>query len=289
MSESTFGSKVVGEEAAAKAIAASKGGGDVFGKRVVDAIQEPSADYLAKKNSEFGARVANNVRASDHKGSTANGGMPSIEELENILEENPTTFDSLYEGELARAEGPRKAALEIFAVVENGIKGAGRPSVLNEINHLLGKDKVTAAQRADRFRAISTQVREQEERTVENQQLADADRIKSLREREENLAFLKKSTRASTKEQLGEGSPDTETQIRSIAKRDKLDLPESAVKEPKPDASVDTSKESGRGPHADLAEKDVKPESSSKAPRKSQKRRKSRRKTAKSKAAAKKE
>lgn len=278
MSESTFGSRVVGEEAAAKAIAASKGGGEIFGKRVIDAIGEATADSAAKRNSEFGARVANTVKATDHKGSTANGGMPSVEELENILEENPTTFDSLYEGELARTEGPRKAALEIFAVVENGIKGAGRPSVLNEINHLLGRDRVTAAQRADRFRAIATQTNEQQERADENVLLADAPRLQSLREREENLAFLKKSDRASTKSQLT-SSPDTEAQVRAIAQRDKLDTGDTPAKE------SGKSSESARGAHADLAEGAVKPESSSRAPRTSQKRRKSRRKTAKKSAA----
>lgn len=278
MSESTFGSRVVGEEAAAKAIAASKGGGEIFGKRVIDAIGEATADSAAKRNSEFGARVANTVKATDHKGSTANGGMPSVEELENILEENPTTFDSLYEGELARTEGPRKAALEIFAVVENGIKGAGRPSVLNEINHLLGRDRVTAAQRADRFRAIATQTNEQQERADENVLLADAPRLQSLREREENLAFLKKSDRASTKSQLT-SSPDTEAQVRAIAQRDKLDTGDTPAKE------SGKSSELARGAHADLAEGAVKPESSSRAPRTSQKRRKSRRKTAKKSAA----
>lgn len=281
MSESTFGSKVVGEEAAAKAIAASKGGGDVFGKRVIDAIPEASADAAAKRNSEFGARVANDVRPADHKGQKGDGGLPSVKELENILEENPTNFDSLYEGELARSDGPRKAALEIFAVVENGIKGAGRPSVLNEINRLLGKDSVTAAQRADRFRAVATQVNEQEERNRENALLGDAPRLQSLREREENLAFLKKSDRASTKSQVA-SSPDTDAQLRSIADRDRLDIGAG------PSKTAGSVEGGGRGAHADLAEGDTKPETSSQAPRKSQKRSKRKTAAARRKSAAKK-
>jgi hypothetical protein len=264
MSESTFGSKVVGEEAAAKAAAAAKGGGEVFGKRVTGAIAEPSADYLAKKNSEFGARVIGNARAQDHKGSSGDGGSPSVKDLENILEENPTTFDSLYEAELARSEGPRKAALEIFVVVENGIKGAGRPQVLNEINHLLGKDSVTAAQRADHLRATATQIEEQQQRMDDNVKLQDADRIQSLRDREDNLEVLRKSGNRSTKSQLGAASPDTDAQVRSIADRDGLDVGG-------PAADAGKQEGGGRGAHSDLAEGDVKPESSQTTKRSSQK------------------
>lgn len=260
-----FGSRVVGEEAAARAIEQAKGGGEVFGKRVRDDIPEPSTLDLAKKNSEFGARVIGGASEQNQKGQH---GSVSVEDIDNILEENPTFFDNLYEGELARADGPRKAALEIFAVRENGIKGEGRPSVLAEINRLLGKNAATNKVRADNFRAHSQLIEDQRVRGEENAQLQDADRVKALREREDNLDVLKKSSRKGTQSQIV--SADTETQLRQIGEQKGLDV--DGTKAAKDAGKQDPS--GTRGSHADFGDNEVKPESSSKAPRPSQKRRK---------------
>lgn len=221
---STFGARVIGDEAAAKALAEQKGGGNVFGKRVVTAIPEPNTEAVAKKNSQFGPLV---VKGSTNQDNHGKPGSVSVSEIERILGENPTFFDSLYEGELARPEGPRTDALEVFLNVEYGIKGAGRQSIIQEIKAMLGHGAITAKQLANDFTAQSKALDERLERQEENERLGDAARIHSLRQREDDLNALKGSTRKGTASQLEEESADTDRQKKAIAERDGLDIGDS--------------------------------------------------------------
>jgi hypothetical protein len=274
MSKSTFGERVIGHEAAAAALAAQKGGAEVFGKRVVNAIPEPTSFELAKRSSQFGAAVIDGAHESDTKGKP---GSVSVEDLENILDENPTFFDSLYEAELARKEGPRTAALEVFLNVEYGIKGAGRQSIIAEINGMLGKTGITAKQAANELTARGKELRERQTRMDENASLQDAERVRVLRERDDNLAHLKGSKNKSTTEQLAAGTADTEAQRRHIAEASGLDIGQDPTKRGEPVlpagvAAVTQGGGAGRGAHTDLKSTDTKPETQSQTERTSEKR-----------------
>lgn len=238
-----FGKRVAGAEAHAAAVAKNKAGAEVFGKRVRGAIAVANPENSAKANSEFGFRTTTNAKMTDQKGKA---GTVSVDDLENILTENPTFFDSLYEQELALPQGPRKDALEIFAVVEMGIKGAGRRAVLDEINALLGKTEAVIEARSATLNDKIEKYGEQKERMEENKLLQDAPRVKALAERDENLSKVEKSSRASTRAQAAHDPSQSNT-------------------------SSGTS--SGETPkaHTDKAEDDVKPETQSRAPRSSQK------------------
>src|SRR3982751_3523900 len=86
---------------------------------------------VRSRATAHGPLVVAGAQQTDTKGNPAEG--VSIDELRNMLAENPTTLDSLYESELARDSGPRDEALHIIREVERGIKGAGRREVLDEI------------------------------------------------------------------------------------------------------------------------------------------------------------
>ena len=204
-SKSTFGERVIGQEAAAAALAAQKGGSEVFGTRVVG-VPEPTTQALARKNSQFGPAVLEGAHETDTKG---NPGSISVEELEKVLTANPTFFDSLYEGELGRKEGARTAALEVFLLSEYGIHGQGRSSVIDEINGMLGKTAISAKQLAKDHTARVNEIAAREERQRENALVADAERVRILRQRDENLAFLEEKGSASAKRELA-GPPKEE-------------------------------------------------------------------------------
>lgn len=232
--KNTFGRKVIGDDAFDKALREEKGGGSTFGVRVRDAIPDNSGTLnAAKRNSEMGIKVVNTITPGDIRGEDGDGdGSLTIEDLQNVLAENPTFFDSLYEHELAREDGPRDDALRIFQEVERGIKGAGRAGVLDEINQLLGITRVTAGQRADLQQAHLEQLDRQLRRQEENATLVDADRIQALRERAENLDAIKASDSEGSKEQLI--SADVDHQIAQIGKQKGLDLPGTSTGEPTP-------------------------------------------------------
>jgi hypothetical protein len=217
-----FGSRVSGDEAYDKAVREEKGGGNVFGSRVVDSIKGDGPMAVAKRATEHGPRVVIDATQTDASGAE---GEVAIDDLRNMLAENPTTLDSLYEHELARADGPRPDALGIFREVERGIKGAGRAEILNEIAELLGERRVTAGQRADLNRALREQDERMQERTAENALLDDAPRLKALREREDNLKEVQKATHEGTLSQL---PLDTRAQAEQIAKEEGLDVPGSS-------------------------------------------------------------
>jgi hypothetical protein len=164
-----FGSRVIGKDAYDKAVRQQKGGAAVFGVRVRGSIPETGPTNTAKRTTEHGARVVMGATGSDEKGNAAEG--VSIDSLKNILAENPTFFDSLFENELARSDGPRKDALKIFQQVETGIKGAGRRDVLDDIAALLGEKPVWggAVAEANLNKARTTQIGRQIARQERNQ------------------------------------------------------------------------------------------------------------------------
>jgi hypothetical protein len=227
-----FGRKVVGDEAFDRAIREEKGGGSVFGTRVRDAIPDNNTMNSAKRATEMGVRVVNEVTPQDHRGETKDGGSISIEDLRNILAENPTFFDSLYEGELAREDGPRDDALRIFQEIERGIKGAGRESVLSEIRALLGETAITAGQKADLAQAHREQMLRQLKRQDENNQLIDADRVQALRDRAEALDAIKASDSEGSKDQII--SADVDNQTAHIGRELGLDIPGTGTGKPTP-------------------------------------------------------
>lgn len=184
-----FGSKVTGHEEYDKAVRTEVGGGNVFGTRVRGAIPETGPTNIAKRNSEFGVGVLDGAHGSDTEGNHTD--TVSIEQLRNLLTENPTFFDSLYEAELARNDGARPDALAIFYEVERGIKGQMRPDVMSEIRALMGQKGIDSAALADQAKVRVQAQAEMAQRNEENKLLADAGRVKDLRERAENISIVK--------------------------------------------------------------------------------------------------
>lgn len=216
-----FGSKVVGHEAFDKAVRTEQGGGNVFGTRVRSAIPENGPTNTAKRASEFGVNVTMGATGTNTKGEESDS--VSIDELRNILTENPTFFDSLYEAELAREDGPRDDALQIFYEVERGIKGQMRADVMQEIRNLLGQGAIDADARANEAAVRVTQQREMQQRTEENRLLADADRVKGLAERADNVKAVKQAQKdGDVGVQVG---LTTEEQESRIAAREGVTLP----------------------------------------------------------------
>lgn len=184
-----FGPNVQGHENYDKAVRSEQGGGNVFGTRVRSAIPDSGPTNAAKRVSEFGVAVTQHAKGTDAQGNETD--TVSIDDLRNILTENPTFFDSLYEAELAREDGPRPDALQIFYEVERGIKGQMRADVMQEIRGLLGQKAIDADARANQA-AVQAQVQADiATRTEENKLLADADRVKALKDRAENVKAVK--------------------------------------------------------------------------------------------------
>lgn len=208
-----FGSRVTDSEAYDKAVREEKGGASTFGVRVTGAIKGDGPVATAKRATEHGPLVVAGAQQSNTKGEPADA--VSIDELRNILAENPTTLDSLYEAELGREGGPRPEALHIIREVERGIKGAGRREILDEIAELLGETAASAAHRADLNAGFLKQREQMAKREQENVALRDAGRLKSIRERNENLKAVED---ASGRE--GDAAPlpsDTRTQAERAA------------------------------------------------------------------------
>jgi len=219
----TFGKRVVGEEAHAEAVKKAAGGAEVFGKRVLGSIPEANSELVAKRNSEFGPRTTAFAKGSDTEGKDS---VISVEEIENVLTENPTFFDSLYENELALPSGPRKAALQVFALVEQGIKGAGRKHVLDEISALLGNTHITNQLKGAHVEAQQEQLRQQEQRNEENKLLRDAPRARALRQRNEDIQEVRSAARRSKEgEDDGLVSSDTQHQIDKLVGEKKIPEP----------------------------------------------------------------
>lgn len=210
-----FGSRVTGDAAYDAAVRNERGGAHVFGARVVDAIKGDGPIAMAKRATEHGPLVVNGAQQTDTKGNPAES--VSIDELRNMLAENPTTLDSLYENELARESGPRPEALHIIREVERGIKGAGRREILDEIAALLGETAQSAGAKADLNKGFLKAAEDRAKREEENKLLTDADRIKALKERDENLSIVKESQNAGTQSQVPSAAPDTLAQAREAA------------------------------------------------------------------------
>lgn len=261
----TFGKRVVGEEAHAEAVKKAAGGAEVFGKRVLGSIPEPNVELIAKRNSEFGPRTTAFAKGSDTEGKDS---VISVEEIENVLTENPTFFDSLYENELALPSGPRKAALQIFALVEQGIKGAGRKHVLDEISALLGNTHITNQLKGAHVEAQQEQLRAQEQRNEENKLLRDAPRVKALKERNENVEAVRAAAkRSESGKDDGLVSSDTQHQIDKIVGEKKIAEPtEEETRRALPDGVAAPAQGEGLSPDRKKVEK-VQPESQARTKR----------------------
>lgn len=205
----SFGERVVGKAAHEEAVAKSQTGAAAFGPRVIDGIP-------GSANSSFGVRVTAD-EPTKGRASTKGTTEISIDELERVLDENPTFFDSLYRGELERPGGPRKAALEVFDLVEMGPKGAGRAQIHDTIGQLLGRTDATIKEHEKAREAAKVQIEEQEARAAENILLQDAPRLAALRQREDDLAAVRAGGSKSGKSQLV--SDNTDSQIRAISER----------------------------------------------------------------------
>lgn len=137
---STFGKRVIGEEAAKEAAEKAQDAAIVFGRRVfARQADRPTTRESAQQASVFGDRMRQG----------AVRGAVSVEELEDLLRKNPSFFDSLYDLELGRPEGPRTAALRVFLGIELGDGGQQRPEVIQELTDLLaavgnGSDRSTS-------------------------------------------------------------------------------------------------------------------------------------------------
>jgi hypothetical protein len=222
-----FGAKVTGDRAYLDAVKNEAGGGEVFGTRVRDAIPDTPA-HREKRASEFGPRTLMNEDGS--VGSNAPQ-EPSIDDIRNILAENPTYLDSLYELELARADGARPEALRIFQQVESGIKGQGRQDILDEIQGLLTSKVGQGERTAGMMEATAEQTRRMLARSEENAALRDAPRLKALKDRKEALDAVQ-----AAKEQQQESAPalTANGQVAEIARERGLDIGTTGSRSPSP-------------------------------------------------------
>ena len=218
-----FGARIIGHEAHEQAVREQEGGAHVFGTRVRNAIKGEGPVSQAKRASEFGPRTTEFAHGSDTEGNPSDG--LSVEQLRDLLAENPTFFDSLYEVELARSGGARPDALGIFYEVERGIKGQGRQEVMSEIKGLMGQKEVDGRAEGNLVKATAQAMKEQAKREAENLELDDLPRLKALAEREQNLKIVRDS------DQVKAVGLTQEQQVARIAKDQHLTLPgdESAV------------------------------------------------------------
>lgn len=106
-----FGSRVVGKEAAAKALAAKKGKAG-FGPRVIGAREsnkqpvDPTTPPVAAK-----PQAVKTVPETVPPSVPATSESLSIEQVQAIVSENPAFIETVFVQELERPEGPRREAL----------------------------------------------------------------------------------------------------------------------------------------------------------------------------------
>lgn len=214
-----FGPRVQGSKNYEKEAAAMERGESHFGTRVTGArpgIDDP--DSRARSASEFGPLVTNEAERED----------VSVEELEDILAENPTHFRQLYENELSRPGGPRKAALEVFDLVEMGPKGEGRQHIHREIQTLLGGIDPAGPRALAEADAIRDRAEENEKLNEENKLLQDAPRLKALKEREDNLKAVRGNPQAQS---ASEGQqPKAKSRSKAKSARKSATKPKSGAK-----------------------------------------------------------
>lgn len=205
-----FGARIIGHEAHEKAVREQVGGAHVFGSRVRGAITGEGPVAQQKRASEFGVRTTEFAHGSDATGAPADG--VSVEELRKLLGENATMFDSLYELELAREDGARPDALEIFRSFER--RGQSRAEVIDEINVLLGQKGVEAEAEAASVAARVQAGKEQAVREAENKELADAPRLAALVERQKNLDLVR-GAQSQAPAKAGDDAPDFDSMTKA--------------------------------------------------------------------------
>lgn len=139
----TYGSRVVGEEAAAAALVMAKKKGREYGPKVLGSSVDQSEEGKQKR-AELPARgqrsklppESDNLDALVAKYAT-NDGYLSIKDVQTVLAEMPEAFDRLVGWELGRDDGPRIGALSHFIELETARTGGVRPTILKNLETAL--------------------------------------------------------------------------------------------------------------------------------------------------------
>lgn len=128
-----FGPDIVGPEEFARQVEQEKGGGNTFGPLVTGKGAAPEPMRFSRPDTPHVRQASANTHGKDVVGDGAQA--VATVELEQLLAENPSHFDGLYEAEMARASGPRVEALELFQAHE--LRTLARPTILAEIDTVL--------------------------------------------------------------------------------------------------------------------------------------------------------
>lgn len=134
-----FGKRIIGDAAAAAAAAHDNLGGHAFGPRVrgtshaTDPAATPPVPSPATPDMPRTTAVARSLHP------LAMGGI-AVADLADVLDHNPAFFNMVYDAELARPDGPRTAALQVFLRVETSQPDGGRPDVVEDLRLMLGLD-----------------------------------------------------------------------------------------------------------------------------------------------------
>ena len=136
---SNFGSRVIGKAAIADQVAQRKNPGNKFGTRVLQSRRADRLDQEAAAKAEE-AKAAPVVveKAAEPEVEVVKAEAPitaNLDELEGALKQNPAFYETLYQAEKDRADGPRKGALRLF--LQHEMAGESREDRLGEIQELL--------------------------------------------------------------------------------------------------------------------------------------------------------
>ena len=140
---SNFGKRVIGKRAEQQQAALRKNPGNKFGTRVVSRRaqrleQEAAAEAEVKASSPQIIDVGDAVKSTEPVVPVVKAEAPitaNLDELEGALKQNPAFYETLYQSELERAEGPRKGALRLFLAHE--MAGESREDRLGQIQGFL--------------------------------------------------------------------------------------------------------------------------------------------------------
>jgi len=133
---SNFGTRVIGKQAEERQAALRKNPGNKFGSRVISRravrLEEEAVAVAAEK---VAAPAAKKVEVEVAVVKTEAPITANLDELEGALKQNPAFYETLFQSELDRADGPRKGALRLFLAHE--MSGESREDRLVEIQELL--------------------------------------------------------------------------------------------------------------------------------------------------------
>jgi len=139
---SKFGKRVLGKAATERQEAMKRNPGNKFGTRVISRRaqrleQEKEQQAEVKASSTKIIDVGEAVKAPEPV-TVVKAEAPitaNLDELEGALKQNPAFYETLFESELDRADGPRKGALRLFLAHE--MAGESREDRLGAIQELL--------------------------------------------------------------------------------------------------------------------------------------------------------